>query len=104
MESRGVQQEPGEILNEEIAASFFARVLEKARPFLSDEHFTVDGTLIEAWASQKSFRPKDGSGKPAGAGGEVDFKGEKPARTRPTNRPRIPMPGCGRSPEEARRS
>ena len=65
------------LLNEEIAASFFARVLERARPFMSDEHFTVDGTLIEAWASQKSFRPKDGSGKPAGAGGEVDFKGEK---------------------------
>jgi hypothetical protein len=63
--------------NEEIAASFFARVLERARPFMSDEHFTVDGTLIEAWASQKSFRPKDGSGKPAGPGGEVDFKGEK---------------------------
>ena len=65
------------LLNEEIAASFFARVLERARPFMSDEHFTVDGTLIEAWASQKSFRPKDGSGKPAGPGGEVDFKGEK---------------------------
>ena len=48
-----------------------------ARPFMSDEHFTVDGTLIEAWASQKSFRPKDGTGKPAGTGGEVDFKGEK---------------------------
>ncbi len=65
------------LLNEEIAASFFARVLERARPFLSDEHFTVDGTLIEAWASQKSFRPKDESGKPAGPGGDVDFKGEK---------------------------
>jgi transposase len=65
------------LLNEEIAASFFARVLERARPFMSDEHFTVDGTLIEAWASHKSFRPKDGSGKPAGGGGEVDFKGEK---------------------------
>jgi transposase len=65
------------LLNEEIAASFFARVLERARPFMSDEHFTVDGTLIEAWASQKSFQPKDGSGKPAGPGREVDFKGEK---------------------------
>src|SRR5271154_6730581 len=64
-------------LNEEIAASFFARVLERASPFMSDEYFTVDGTLIEAWASQKSFRPKDGSGKPAGPGGDVDFKGEK---------------------------
>jgi hypothetical protein len=65
------------LLNAEIAASFFARVLERARPFMSDEHFTVDGTLIEAWASQKSFRPKDGSGKPAGQGGEVDFRGQK---------------------------
>ena len=44
---------------------------------MSDEHFTVDGTLIEAWASHKSFRPKDGTGKPPGAGGDVDFKGEK---------------------------
>jgi IS5 family transposase len=44
---------------------------------MSDEHFTVDGTLIEAWASQKSFRRKDGKGKPPGAGGQVDFHGEK---------------------------
>src|ERR1700719_1546912 len=65
------------LLNEEIAESFFARVLERARPFMSDEHFTVDGTLIEAWASQKSFRPKNGTGKPPGPGGEVDFHGEK---------------------------
>jgi hypothetical protein len=34
----------------------------KVEPLLSDEHFSVDGTLIEAWASAKSFRPKDGSG------------------------------------------
>src|ERR1700686_2151414 len=44
---------------------------------MSDEHFTVDGTLIEAWASQKSFRRKDGKGNPPDAGGEVDFHGEK---------------------------
>jgi IS5 family transposase len=44
---------------------------------MSDEHFTVDGTLIEAWASQKSFRRKDGQGKPPGPGGEVDFHREK---------------------------
>jgi transposase len=49
------------LLNEEIAESFFQRVLERAKPYMSDEHFTVDGTLIEAWASHKSFRPKDGS-------------------------------------------
>ncbi len=45
--------------------------------YMSDEHFTVDGTLIEAWASHKSFRPKDGSGKPPDVGGDVDFRGEK---------------------------
>jgi transposase len=65
------------LLNEEIAELFFSRVLERARPFMSDEHFTVDGTLIEAWASQKSFRPKDGTGKPPEPGGDVDFHGEK---------------------------
>jgi transposase len=41
------------LLNEEIAESFFQRVLERARPYMSDEHFTVDGTLIEAWASRR---------------------------------------------------
>ena len=46
---------------------------------LSDEHFSVDGTLLEAWASMKSFRPKGGAG-PRGGGGrnaEEDFRGEK---------------------------
>jgi transposase len=48
------------LLNQEIARSFFRRVVERAAGLMSDEHFTVDGTLIEAWASQKSFQPKDG--------------------------------------------
>ena len=65
------------LLNEEIAETFFRRVLERAKPFMSDEHFTVDGTLIEAWASQKSYRRKDGKSNPPGAGGDVDFHGEK---------------------------
>jgi transposase len=54
------------LLEGEIAAKFFAQVLEQARAndLLSDEHFSVDGTLIEAWASQKSFQRKDGSEKP----------------------------------------
>src|ERR1700675_2677056 len=65
------------LLNEEIAEVFFQRVLVLAKPYLSDEHFTVDGTLIEAWASHKSFRRKDGKGKPPEAGGDVDFHGEK---------------------------
>jgi IS5 family transposase len=49
------------LLKHAIAQSFFERVLKLAQPHLSDEHFTVDGTLIEAWASQKSFRRKDGN-------------------------------------------
>jgi len=49
------------LLNEAIAREFFTRVLAKAKPHLSEEHFTVDGTLIEAWASHKSFQPKEGS-------------------------------------------
>jgi transposase len=48
------------LLNQEIARSFFRRVVERAQGLMSDEHFTVDGTLIEAWASQKSFKRKDG--------------------------------------------
>jgi len=48
------------LLKHVIAASFFERVKKLAAPYLSDELFTVDGTLIEAWASQKSFQRKDG--------------------------------------------
>jgi hypothetical protein len=65
------------LLNEEIGKGFFKRVLERAKLYMSHEHFTVDGTLIEAWASHKSFRPKDGTAKPPGAGGDVDFRGKK---------------------------
>ena len=42
------------------AQQFFAAVVERAKGFMSDEHFTVDGTPIQAWASHKSFRRKDG--------------------------------------------
>lgn len=48
------------LLTQEVALSFFAHVLTRAEPHMSDEHFTVDGTLIEAWASHKSFQRKDG--------------------------------------------
>ena len=72
------------LLEGDIAAKFLASVLNlpQVRKLLSSEHFSVDGTLIEAWASMKSFVPKDGSGPPpAGAGGgrnaERDFHGEK---------------------------
>ena len=53
------------LLAGDIATAFFAAVLEQARDagLLSDEHFTVDGTLLEAWASHKSFQPREG-GRP----------------------------------------
>ena len=53
------------LLEGEIAAKFFAQVLDQARAndLLSDEHFSVDGTLIEAWASQKSFPRKDAASR-----------------------------------------
>ncbi len=70
------------LLEGEIAESFFQAVLAQARDagLLSDEHFTVDGTLIEGWASQKSFRPKDEDDE-GGSGGarpsERNFHGER---------------------------
>jgi transposase len=48
------------LLNQDIARSFFRRVVDRATDLMSDAHFTVDGTLIDAWASQKSFQRKDG--------------------------------------------
>lgn len=70
-------------LEGDIAARFFEAVVGQARAagLMSDEHFTVDGTLIEAWASHKSFKPIDDQDGPLGGGGEnnptVDFKGTK---------------------------
>jgi len=60
------------LLNQEVAQEFFGRVLAEAKAHLSDEHFTVDGTLIEAWASQKSFQKKDGGDDEPG-----QFRGQK---------------------------
>jgi hypothetical protein len=73
------------LLEGEVAAKFFQAVLGQpdVRALLSDEHFSVDGTLIEAWASMKSFKPKAEAGgePPASAGGgrnaERDFHGER---------------------------
>jgi transposase len=68
------------LLEGDVAAQFLAAVLaqDKVKALLSSEHFSVDGRLLEAWASLKSFRPKDGSGDPPGPGrnGERDFHGE----------------------------
>lgn len=86
------------LMRHDIAGEFFRRIVEQAREagLVSSEHFTVDGTLIEAWASLKSFKPKeearkkrnrrkaerrkDRGGKGGGAGGSnptVNFHGEK---------------------------
>jgi hypothetical protein len=64
------------LLNQDVAQRFFAQVKQEAAGLMSDEHFTVDGTLIEAWAGQKSFRRKDEDGDNGGGGGEGDFHGE----------------------------
>lgn len=54
------------LLDADVAAKFLEAVLRhrKVKRFLSDDHFSVDGTLVEAWASLKSFRAKDGSDEP----------------------------------------
>jgi transposase len=71
-----------------IAAAFFEAVLLHAETerLLSDEHFTVDGTLLEAWASHKSFRPRDDDETPPTGGGNptVNFHGQR--RTNDTHR------------------
>jgi transposase len=61
------------LLTSEVAQRFFAEVNRRAKRFMSDDHFTVDGTLIQAWASQKSFRAKDGSDD----GDGTNFHGQK---------------------------
>ena len=93
------------LLEGDTAAQFLAAVLaqDKVRALLSSEHFSVDGTLLEAWASLKSFRPKDGSGEPPdpgrnslplrkqGASGTFMASG---GATTPMARPPIPRPVC----------
>lgn len=71
------------LLEGDIAAKFLGAILSqpKVKRLLSTGHFSVDGTLIEAWASIKSFKPKAGSGEPPSDGGgrnvEADFHGER---------------------------
>jgi len=69
------------LLAGEVAQRFLAELLAlpKVRRLLSSEHFSVDGTLIQAWASLKSFRRTDGEDEPPGPGrnGERSFRGEK---------------------------
>jgi len=68
------------LLEGNVALKFLARVLAQSRfkALLSTEHFSVEGTLLEAWASTESFWPKDSSALPPGMGrnGEQDFHGQ----------------------------
>ena len=71
------------LLEGDVAAKLLSAVLAhpRVKRLLSTDHFSVDGTLIEAWASMKSFKPKDGSDEPPADGDgrnrEADFRGEK---------------------------
>jgi IS5 family transposase len=67
------------LLEHQAAAMFFHAVYDQARAagLVSNEHFSVDGTLIEAWASLKSFRPKDENDDDSDGNGWSDFKGQK---------------------------
>ena len=70
------------LLEHELAEALLGEVVREARKrrLISDDHFSVDGTLLQAWASQKSVRPRDGQDPPASPGGrnsEVDFHGER---------------------------
>ncbi len=70
------------LLNEEAAAQFLVKIIEKARKkgITSDKHFSVDGTLIEAWASIKSFQPKDDSDDSESDSDDSDKSGKNTAR------------------------
>lgn len=93
------------LLEADVAREFLVTLtgLARVKQLLSSDHFSVDGTLIDAWASMKGFRPKDGSGEPplGGRNGERDFHKSLPPRRRgrsvPTRlmpRPPAPMQGC----------
>jgi transposase len=73
------------LLAHDVTGAFFAEVRGEAerRQLLSRDHFSVDGTLLQAWASQKSYRPRDEDEPPAGGAGrnpEVDFRGQRRRR------------------------
>src|SRR4051794_21851488 len=83
------------LLEGDIARAFLRAILvaPEVKRLLSSEHFSVDGTLIEAWASMKSFRPKDG-------GGEAPEPGRNGARNFRDGTPPTPMPGSTAKPED----
>lgn len=80
------------LLEADVARAFLSGLLalKPVKRLLSSDHFSVDGTLMEAWASLKSFRPKDGSGEPPGPAATVSATSvTRSARTRPMPRPPI---------------
>ncbi|MBC8451573.1 MAG: IS5 family transposase [Planctomycetes bacterium] len=72
------------LLAHDVSGAFFAEVVAEARRrrLLSADHFTVDGTLLEAWASLKSYRPREEQDPPPGGGRnpDVDFRGQQRSR------------------------
>jgi transposase len=87
------------LLTHEIAQSFLASLLAlpEVKPLLSAEHFSVDGTLLKAWASMKSFRAKDGSDEPPSAGRMARRISARPSvRMKRTPRRPIRTRGCTR--------
>jgi transposase len=86
------------LLEAEVAKQFLAQVVAQAgaKGLTSDEHFTVDGTLLEAWASVKSFQPKEKKTPPPDDGGNptVNFHGEK--RSNDTHESKTPLCQAGR--------
>ena len=75
------------LLEHEVADQFFAAVVRQAklRRYMSSDHFSVDGTLLNAWASHKSFKPKDGppTDPPAGRNVEVQWHGRETLQRHP---------------------
>ena len=71
--NHAVLEEQHRQLTRDVALRFFAEVNRQAKRFMSDEHFTVDGTLIQVWASQKCFRYRAG----LDPGDRAEFRGQK---------------------------
>lgn len=85
------------LLDHDVADEFFAAVVRQAklRRYISSDHFSVDGTLLNAWASHKSFKPKDGPPSEPPAGGTSRCSGTaRSDRTTPTPPPRIHRRAC----------
>ena len=79
------------LLTSDVAQRFFAEVNKQAKKFMSDEHFTVDGTLIQAWASQRAFARRTALMTAT----ELIFTARSD-RTKRMNRPPMPTRGCTR--------